>query len=282
MPDRSTDARATIAIVVTYRRQDQLLLTLRAVARQTAAIDHVIVVDNANDAALADVLALAHPDAIYVPSAHNVGPGGGFALGIRRAQAFVADWYWLLDDDSPPAPEALASALEAAAAAPRPLGAVGLRGGHVRRGRIRHDLPLGAVTQPQPAGFLLTDGSIVAAEAVRRVGVPREDFFIMMEDLEFSIRLHEAGLGLVVRPADGSQNLYLGSGAPWRGYYQSRNHLRMAIERRSWWWLWGWIRREMGINLHHLRHLRLRSIQFRTQGACDAVRNKMGRVVDPG
>lgn len=271
-----------VAIIVTYRRHDLLLRTLDSVANQSVDLSAVIVVDNAAETEVAELLARRHPEVVYTPASDNLGPGGGFGVGLRRAEEeTAADWYWLLDDDSPPALNALELALAVTAEHDGPIGAVGLRGGHVRRGRIRHDLPLGSVSKPERADFLLVDGSIVSAKAVARAGYPRADFFIMMEDLEYTLRIGETGLPLIIRPDDGSQNLYQGSGAPWRGYYQSRNLLRMSIERRSISWSWGWFVREAGINAHHLRHRRWDSIRFRAHGAADAIRNRMGRVVDP-
>ena len=273
---------AVVTIVVTFNRRASLFETLDAVVQQTSPPSALIVVDNAADHSLAEAVTARYPAVSYLAAAGNLGPGGGFGVGLRRAESeCTADWYWLLDDDSPPALDSLEQALDLAQTLPGPIGAIGLRGGHVRRGRIRHDLPLGTVESPEEADFLLVDGSIVSAEAVRRAGYPRADFFIMMEDLEFSLRIGEIGLPLLVRPADGSINLYQGSGAPWRGYYQSRNHLRMALERRSISWVWGWLIRELAINFHHVRHGRWSSTRFRLRGALDATRNRMGRTVDP-
>lgn len=273
---------AVVTIVVTFNRKASLFQTLDAVVQQTSPPSAVVVVDNAADSSLAKAMSARYPEVTYLAAAGNLGPGGGFGVGLRQAEAqCTADWYWLLDDDSPPALDALEQALDVANELPGLVGAIGLRGGHVRRGRIRHDLPLGTVLSPEHADFLLVDGSIVSAEAVRRAGYPRADFFIMMEDLEFSLRIGETGLPLLVRPADGSINLYQGSGAPWRGYYQSRNHLRMALERHSVTWVWGWLIRELGINVHHVRHGRWSSVRFRLRGALDATRNRMGRRVDP-
>jgi rhamnopyranosyl-N-acetylglucosaminyl-diphospho-decaprenol beta-1,3/1,4-galactofuranosyltransferase len=279
-----TEAAVT-ALIVTFRRNQQLIETLSGVVAQTHKPDLVVVVDNAADENLARRIAQLHPEVTYVASPENVGPGGGFGLGLRRAheERPDAEWFWLLDDDSPPARDALAQALATAesTSSSDEIGAIGLRGGHIRRGRIRHDLPVGTVHAPTTADFLLVDGSILSAAAVRRAGYPRADFFIMMEDLEYSLRIGEAGFTLLVRPDDGSTNLYQGSGAAWRGYYQSRNHLRLAIERRSVVWILGWMRREVGINAHHLRARRWSAIRARLHGAVDATRNRMGRTVEP-
>lgn len=275
-------ASSVTTIIVTYRRPELLVDVLDAVEQQTRPLGPTIVVDNDAQEKVREMLAAKHPRVRYIPAAENLGPGGGFALGLDVAERDApADWYWLLDDDSPPAPTAVEQALGVAARLEPPVGAVGLRGGHVRRGRIVHDLRVGVVTGPERADFLLVDGSIISAEAIRRVGRPRTDFFIMMEDVEFSLRISEAGLPLFVRPDDGSSNLYQGSGAPWRGYYQARNHLRMAIERRSLPWVGGWLLRETGIFANHLWNCRWRSMRFRVCGTRDALFRRMGRTVEP-
>jgi rhamnopyranosyl-N-acetylglucosaminyl-diphospho-decaprenol beta-1,3/1,4-galactofuranosyltransferase len=271
-----------VAVVVTYRRPRLLTQTLDAIGAQTTTVAQTIVVDNSPDPELQHRISDCYPSVEYIASPANLGSAGGFHLGfLATSHPDAVDWYWCLDDDSPPAPTALELALAAASEIDGPIGAVGRRGGHVRYGRIRHDLRAGSVDTVTRADFLLVDGSIISGEAIRRAGYPRDDFFIMMEDLEFTTRIHESGLPLFVRPDDGSANLYQGSGAPWRGYYQSRNYLRMAIERRSILWFGGWLTREIGINSHHLWHRRWSSMRFRCRGAVDAVRNRMGRVVDP-
>lgn len=280
---RPSGRLVTTAIVVTYKRPQMLATTLARVAQQSLPAERVLVVDNDADDEIRQIVdgcGLAVAD--YLATRSNLGPGGGFALGLEYAEAGGgADWYWLLDDDSPPSPESLEAALAVATTVTAPVGAVALRGGHIVRGRIRHDLKLGASDSIVSADFVLVDGSLVAGAAVRAAGYPRSDFFIMMEDLEFSIRLREIGFALLVRPTDGSENFYRGSGSPWRGYYQARNHLRLAIERRSAAWIWGWCVRELGILLVHLRHRRWGAIGYRVRGAIDGVRSRMGRRVEP-
>ncbi|MEM8619399.1 MAG: glycosyltransferase [Actinomycetota bacterium] len=272
-----------VAVVVTYRRPDLVRETLEAIANQTQPPRSVILVDNDGDEQLESLVkeGAVGIDIDYVSTEENVGWSGGLAIGMTRAlEAHGAEWLWLLDDDSPPSNEALRTASQAARSTTN-VGAVSQRGGFVRRGRIRHDLRAGQVDELTPADFLLVDGALVSRTAVERAGLPREDFFIMLEDVEYTVRIRDAGFDLYVRPADGSAHLYQGSGRPWRGYYQSRNHLRIAIERRSPTWLWGWVVREAGINAHHLVARRWSSIAFRGRGALDGLSNRMGKRVDP-
>ena len=270
------------AVVVTYRRPDLLLRTLERVAGQTTPVDTVLVVDNDDDEVLERQVHAQHPDVVYLRSTSNLGPGGAFAVGLGHlVEHHDAAWYWTLDDDSPPALDALRQALDVATSTSPQPGAVSLRGGHIVGGRIRHTLGAQSVPTPQLADFVLVDGAVLSARAVQAAGFPRTDFFIMMEDLEYTMRIRRAGFSLVVRPGDGSENLYRGSGAPWRGYYQARNHLRMAIELRSASLARGWVARELAINANHMNGGRWHHIRFRLRGAVDAMAGRMGRRVEP-
>lgn len=273
------------AVVVTFRRPTVVLTTVQAVLAQTHEVDTVVVVDNDGDPMVEAALTALSPRVTYLSLADNPGFGAGLAAGIAHLRHQVGpEWFWLLDDDSPPVDTALASALDIAtarAASGPAIGAVANRGGHIVRGRIRHDLTCVEGAEPEPADFTLVDGTIVAAAAVAAVGLPRADLFSMLEDIEYTTRIRLAGFRLLVRPADGSTFLHLGSAAEWRGYYQARNHLRVALDLRQRSWLWGWFARESAIGLHLVRRRRFGALRLRWRGALDGMRNRMGRVVDP-
>lgn len=276
------------AVIVTFRRPEVVLRTLRAVLSQTAVVQEVVVVDNDADPEVCAAVAAAGQQVTYVAQGDNPGFAAGLAAGIRHLQGGLGpEWYWLLDDDSPPGEEALAAALAAAhgpAGEVLRTGAVANRGGHIVRGRIRHDLAAGSIGSDgsvATADFTLVDGAIIAAAAVDAVGVPRADLFSMLEDIEYTTRIRLAGFRLLVRPADSSTFLHMGSTSDWRGYYQARNHLRIAIDLRQWSWVWGWVLRESGIGLHLLRRARFGALRLRWRGASDALRSRMGKVIDP-
>jgi GT2 family glycosyltransferase len=246
----------------------------------------VVVVDNDADTAVAAALAGLSPDVIYLAAPGNAGFAAGLALGIDRLRgSHNLEWFWLLDDDSPPAATALAAALQVAGSTrdtqSAGVGAVANRGGHIVAGRIRHDLGRVVGSVAQRADFTLVDGTIISAAAVADVGLPRADLFSMLEDVEYTTRIRVAGYTLLVRPADESEFLHMGSQAEWRNYYQARNHLRVAIDLRQWSWVWGWFVRETGIGLHLVYRRRFGALRLRWRGALDAVRNRMGKVVEP-
>lgn len=264
---------------MTYQRLETLLTTLAAVLDQSHPPDVVVVVDNGADQSVEREVASMGSNVVYQRSSSNVGYGAGLALGMRVLRASLdPDWYWLLDDDTPPSADYLGAVLETAAASPHSPWVVANRGGRIIRGRIRHgfDRP----DEVNLAQFTLVDGTLVSRAAVEIVGFPREDLFMMLEDVEYTTRIFSAGGALLVRPAEVNA-LHLGSGAAWRSFYQARNHLRIALDRRSPAWLWGWAYRMLALSLTDLRRRRWRSLRFRWWGALDGVRNRMGSEVHP-
>ena len=78
-------------------------------------------------------------------------------------------------------------------------------------------------------------------------------YFIMMEDIDYPLRVKRQGLtvacaelGLSFRHLGATVGGEGGPSAPWRLYYQTRNHLRMAIDNRSVTLVVGWLYRQLG------------------------------------
>lgn len=281
-----------VATVIVTRNRSQLLRdALAAVGRQTRPPDAIFVVDNASSDDTAVVVRDQHPDVIYLPQPDNTGSGPGLAVGMRAAHEAGFDAFWLMDDDSQAAPDALASLLSISERTSSPTGIIGFHGGTVRGGRIRHltGPMLRSCPQPVPGAFkvdfVLLDGSLVLRTMVDAVGVPRADFFMMMGDVEYPYRAHDARLDVLVLEHDLMDRLHAGSTgrpAPWRGYYQARNHLRWALDRRSPVLIAGWARRQLGFFVAARRAPDRRArLGYRLRGTRDALRRRMGRTVEP-
>lgn len=255
------------AIVVTYRRPDVLARTLAAVAAQTRPPNVVMVVDNDPVGSARSVC----DGVVYELAGSNDGYGAGIAVGVERAGP--TDAFWILDDDSTPSKTSLERNL--AHLGPG-VGAVANRGGHLRFGRIRHDLAAVADGVVAEADFTLIDGTVVAAEAMRGIGPLRRDLFMMMEDFDITTRIKAAGYRLLVVGGDTSHHAHMGSSASWRGYYQARNLLRIAIERRSPSMGFGWAARESAIQARQLVRRDWQRLRWRWRGIADGVRGQMG------
>lgn len=266
-------------VIVTYRRLDTLLETLDGLTRQARSPDGIVVVDNGGDPRVKKRIAEDFPTVVYISIPDNPGYAAGLAVGMREAGVrYQPTWFWLLDDDSPPHADHLQALLMAARANPG-LWFIAGRGGNlgVTVRHLRH-----GVSTLERVDFALVDGALVSRSAVDAVGYPREDLFMMFEDIEYSTRIRMAGGGIALAPGIVDQSRHLGSNGSWRSYYQARNHLRSAIDLKSFALLRTWAARMSVQTVADVRLRRFHRMRLRWSGAYDAVRNRMGRTVLPG
>lgn len=282
----SGDRRRVAAVVVTRNRPEPLAATLASLEGQEPPLDRIVVVDSGSDDGPPSLGSGIVPVDV-VDAGDNVGFGAALAVGMRHVGSDRVDWIWLLDDDSPVAPGSLRRALDTVAAHPD-VAVLANRGGFFRHGRIHHVGARGPV--PFGVDFCLVDGTLVSRRVVEAVGVPRSDLFMMFEDFDYSTRVVAAGFEVAVSDAVRSTPMHLGSSASaapsltrWRLYYQSRNHLRIMLERRSVVGVAGWALREAKILVFAARDRREPWHLARLLGrsVLDAVRGRMGRTIDP-
>ena len=213
------DSRRVVAVVVTHRRLEQLSASLDVVCGQTRPIDHLVVVDNADEQAVRELVESQPVESTYIGSKHNLGGAGGFALGMLHALATGADLVWCADDDGrPEGPDVLATLLDCMdrhglaqvspvvcdLADPDRL-AFPLRRGLVWR-RWRSELfdddntggtssaPGAAGTDLLPGIASLFNGALFTADCLDRVGVPDLRLFIRGDEVEVHRRLVRSGL----------------------------------------------------------------------------------------
>ena len=202
-----------VAAVVTYNRKGMLLECLESLARQEHPVDRVVVVDNASTDGTPEAIVesgVGSRIAIdYVRCERNGGASEGFHYAIRHARSRDADWIWVMDDDCE-APERSLSTLLAHPRARDAQAAVlapAVRDAEHRllplnRGWLRPRWFLGPLVPMADADFardeLCVDhvsfvGMLVRMDAARRVDPPKRDLFIWWDDLEWCLRLREAG-----------------------------------------------------------------------------------------
>jgi len=207
--ERSEPAGSSVcAVVVTHRRRDELAKSLDALVTQGRAPDHLIVVDNAAEEAVRDLVAAQPIPTTYVGSRRNLGGAGGFALGMLQALSLGADWIWLADDDGRPQDsDVLATLLSCAdrhgLAEVSPMVcnldepdrlAFPLRRGLVWR-RLVSELRTDGDGQDLLAGIAsLFNGALFRADTVAAVGVPDLRLFVRGDEVELHRRLVRSGL----------------------------------------------------------------------------------------
>jgi 2-polyprenyl-3-methyl-5-hydroxy-6-metoxy-1,4-benzoquinol methylase len=127
------------------------------------------------------------------------------------------------------------------------------------------------------------DGALVDSAALALVDPPRRDYFLMQIDVEHPLRLRAAGVTMIQAgvPYDA---LRLGAAATdgeWRSYYQTRNHLHLALTQRSPTLLAGFVLRTTKQIAHGIRTGSWHRLRWRARGIADALRGRMGRTIDP-
>ena len=239
------DQPRVFCIVVTYRpRADVLRAALDSIRPQAT---QVIVVDNTEAGP-------APPDvggARYLPLGDNLGIAAAQNRGIELALAEGADYLWLSDDDTV-FPTDFARSMLAAAATCRergiPVAALAPAFFDTHAGKVRPFIRhapfiegFTPVAGPNVVADAIASGTLLPADALRRVGLMREDFFLDWVDIEWCWRarrlhgLEVIGVGdVVIRHALGDGLVsFLGRRitvrSAMRHYYIIRNALYLAL-----------------------------------------------------
>jgi rhamnopyranosyl-N-acetylglucosaminyl-diphospho-decaprenol beta-1,3/1,4-galactofuranosyltransferase len=195
------DGRRIVAVVVTFNR---LGLLQRLVARlaEVPELDEVLVLDNASTDGTGAWLAGAPVVSRTLPT--NSGGAGGFHDGLGWAMERDADLVWLMDDDGLPEPDCLTRLLEHGDldfwgpvvvdqdAPDRLVFPIRLPGG-TRTVRRMPDVRAAATGGMVRDVVIPFNGVLVTRDLVAEIGLPRAEFFIWGDDVEYLWRAKEAG-----------------------------------------------------------------------------------------
>lgn len=234
------------AFVVTHRRPDHLVASLRALLAQTLVPDLLLVVDNADDPATAAAVRALGPPVVYEASGANLGSAGGTERGVRRLYEEGCDVLYLGDDDNPPrTADTVERLVDLLAAGGPDVGGTGALGSlwDWRCGELVR-LPDEQVEGVLEVDFIGGNHTLtMPRRVVAEVGFPAGELFFGYPDLEYCLRLRQAGYRLLVdgelmlrhRAETGRLGLTVGRTprprrprtAIWRNYYTTRNYIHM-------------------------------------------------------
>ncbi|WP_420402580.1 glycosyltransferase family 2 protein [Nisaea sp.] len=246
---------SVVAVVVSYRPDERLYRALDALAPQ---VGRTVVVDNGSDpdavGRLESIAEASGGRTTLIRNGENAGLAAAQNQGIRFALEDGADWVLLMDHDSIPDANMVASMLSAYSAhsAAEQIGLVapllGDEEGTLKaRAYIsRHafdfrPVRFGPGDVLDDVAFAMASGSLVKAEVFRDVGLMREDFFVDYIDFEFAFRMRRGGWKLIAvgdaklqhRLGEFEQKTLLGrkfcfnSHSSFRRYHIYRNRLRV-------------------------------------------------------
>ena len=200
-----------VCVTVNWNGWQDTLLCLDSLRAQDYPHLQVIVVDNGSTDGSVPRIRQAHPWVDVQETGENLGFARGCNAGTRLAYQRGAELVWLLNNDTIAPPETLSLLVGTALAHPE-AGAIGsvLRymhapeqvqawgGGsvHLLTAYTRH---FTARASFAPANTFLTGASLMLPRrTLEQVGVFFEGFFMYCDDSDLCLRIHRAGLSLVV------------------------------------------------------------------------------------
>lgn len=199
-------------IVLNWNGWRDTLECLAALQQNTYKPLTVIVVDNGSTDDSVSRIRATYPDVLLLESGKNLGFAGGNNIGIRYALARGAEYVWLLNNDTKPAPDAL-SALVAKALTDRRIGAIASICYYADApSRVqdwagtRVNLWIGYVrnsTVPHPDEWfecLYGASLLISIAALQDVGLLDDGFFLYWEETEFCLRLRKKEWRLAAAP----------------------------------------------------------------------------------
>ncbi len=208
-------------LVVTYNRKACLLKLLPALLSQSAAIDTILIVDNASTDGTPEVLMengyiasfregmlsgsrKEETRILYYRNTENSGGSGGFHLGFRLALELDCDYLWAMDDDVLPEPDCLERLMAVLCPDVRLVlpsrtddryldqAIVGVNMSNPFRYSIKlrkscissREIPGDSI----PIVDIVFEGPLMAVSLIREIGLPRGDLFLIFDDSEYAWR----------------------------------------------------------------------------------------------
>jgi GT2 family glycosyltransferase len=234
-------------LIVTYDRPAHLKESVELLLRQTLPANIIVIVDNGTAPETKKVVQNFSPQqVVYQSTGENLGSAGGTAYGVEWLYEQGCDLIHCGDDDDPPKTadtlERLVTLIEKSGTDVGGVGAVGSRFDW-HKGQLQR-LPDEALRGVVEVDMVGGNGHlIVRRETVRVAGPPERRLFFGYPDLEYCLRIRQAGYRLLVdgelmhqyRAQAGRLNLERRRNILpprpynhiWRNYYTTRSYIFM-------------------------------------------------------
>lgn len=221
-------------VVVTYNRQECLIQNLMLLRQQTVKPDVVYVINNASSDGTKEYLqqlAEQWEQLQVINLEENIGGAGGFYTGIQVAIEEGADCVWGMDDDAYPHPDAFEQLLKVAETD---------KYQNVYWSNCDEDKDFNNGVKEVPVWMFV--GFLVTKKAVEAAGMPKKEYFIYHDDVEYAYRLRRKGFHIYkveesrishkdmvsdsfYKKQIGKWTLQYPKLSSWKNYYYIRNYI---------------------------------------------------------
>ena len=281
-------------VIVTYNRKVELKKTIDAILSQGIDESDIIIINNNSFDGTENFLSTQYSKLKTNHLAENIASAGGFAKGMELAYDYGYDWVWLFNDDSRPVVGSLDSlskyltednlttiGLLKIANTNEQNQAVLLYWEGVRKPKYV------ALSNELIATDLVTfDGCIISRKLMEKIGFCDPLYFMGIYEFDYCLKARDAGFGVYTIPNGLIYDEKLGGVGgtpPWRQYYNTRNHLWLALHRRSFYIFKAWLIRELKYTYAILRFdiKKAERLLFKYRAIRDAILNRRGKTYHP-
>lgn len=208
-------AKRVAAVVLNYNGRDLTLQALDSVRRMSYPAFDVVVVDNGSTDGSYEAVAAAYPEVEQVRTEENLGPAGGYNLGMAWAMDRGYDYLLILNNDVEAHPAMLTELVRVAESDPT-IGCVGPKtyyfsdrrrlasaGGIIRfkesvtRERGQGAPDRGQFDRDEEVAYLNGCGMLIRREAIEAAGLWDPVFFLSVEDADWCMRAKRRGFRCV-------------------------------------------------------------------------------------
>lgn len=226
-------------VIVTYNRKELLKECIEACFQQTVKFSKIIVVNNNSTDGTKEYLdSLKNKNLIVIHSKENLGGAGGFHLAIKEASSLDLDYLLIIDDDAiidKKYNEYIIPYMNNDEGVLAFSGVVKTDGNiqfEHRRHMNNHFKCVNSSEEEYKKEYFDYElatfcGLYVSTKIIKKIGLPKKEFFIWFDDTEYSIRILEHTKIRNINKAELNHKtkIAINSGYNWKSYYSIRNQI---------------------------------------------------------
>ena len=229
-------------VIVTYNRLELLKECICCVESQSVSFNKIFVINNASTDSTAEYLSHIHNQDIEIISLdRNIGGAGGFYVGIETALNYSMDWILLIDDDAMLDKDFNKNIINNVNVNHEILAYSGTvitdnvidlnhRRHLTKKNRYKERPSLIDVYKAEFFDYYLASfcGLMISSTLIKRIGLPKKDFFIWYDDTEYSLRINRETIIRNINNAKLNHKTKLTGNndkISWKHYYGVRNQI---------------------------------------------------------